>query len=650
MRVLTKSIFKLALECPNKLFYTKKTEYANQKEQDTFLQSLAEGGFQVEELARMHYPEGELLEGKDGDYEFLHQWTERKLKNEKQIIFEAAFLHENFFVRTDILIKEGNRIKIVEVKAKSFQSDDDYLFIGKKGGITSSWKPYLFDLAFQVYVVKKCYPSFEVSAYFMLADKNKTASIDGLNQLFRISSDANNRTGVLKLVKSVDEIGDSVLGEVCVDSIIERILSDRYRYNNALSFGEAVEQFRKWYLNDTYPNWPLSFGACKSCEFRSKDHSKKSGYHECFKKQKGWIAADLEKPNIFDIWNFRKGNKLFEEGKFFLEDFNISDIGLKEKTEKLSTSERQWIQIEKAVHNDLSVYVDMDGLKDEMDSWKWPLHFIDFETSAVALPFTKGMSPYEQVAFQFSHHKLESDGTISHESEFLSNRAGHFPNFEFVRALKASLSVDDGTIFRFSNHENTILNAIYNQLLNSAESDKEELLEFIQSITQSKNSSVEKWNGNRNMVDLCQVIKDYYYNPLTKGSNSIKAVLPAALTTSSLLQEKYTKPLSAINVTSKNFPSDHIWLKKSNGEVVSPYLMLPPLFEGWTEEEMERSISEMESLADGGAALTAFGKLQYQDMSDEERQSISDGLLKYCELDTLAMVMIFEHLNELITE
>lgn len=51
---------------------------------------------------------------------------------------------------------------------------------------------------------------------------------------------------------------------------------------------------------------------------------------------------------------------------------------------------------------------------------------------------------------------------------------------------------------------------------------------------------------------------------------------------------------------------------------------------------------------DGGAALTAYGKLQYQDMSEKERETLSQGLLKCCELDTLAMIMIYEHLSEIV--
>ena len=46
IRYLTKSRFKLAMECPAKLFYTgKDNEYKNTKGDDEFLESLAEGGY-----------------------------------------------------------------------------------------------------------------------------------------------------------------------------------------------------------------------------------------------------------------------------------------------------------------------------------------------------------------------------------------------------------------------------------------------------------------------------------------------------------------------------------------------------------------------------------------------------------------------------
>ena len=78
------------------------------------------------------------------------------------------------------------------------------------------------------------------------------------------------------------------------------------------------------------------------------------------------------------------------------------------------------MQIEKAISNDPEPEIDVEDLKAEMSTWKYPLHFIDFETSAVAIPFHKGMRPYEGIAFQYSHHIVYEDGTIEHKGEYLN--------------------------------------------------------------------------------------------------------------------------------------------------------------------------------------------------------------------------------------
>lgn len=647
MRVLSKSRFKLGLECPNKLYYTGKDEYANSKKEDSFLEALAQGGFQVEELARMHYSNGILIEGNDWDYNLLWEQTQELLKQENVIIYEAAFLINDLFIRTDVLVKQGDNIELIEVKAKSFTPDDEFIFIGKRGGMVSNWKPYLFDIAFQKYVIQLCFPEWKIQSYIMMADKSKKASINGLNQLFRISSKGGNRTGILKKANTIEETGDPVLGRKNVTQIVADIEANKYKYHDSLAFIESINQFNEFYKRDEYANWKTAFGACKSCEFKSNDGELKSGFKECFRKQHHWTESDFLKPNIFDIYFFTKGNKLFEEGIYFKNELTEDNIGLKIEDVKLSTSHRQWLQIEKEVNNDRTLYVDVEGLKDEMNKWVFPLHFIDFETSAVALPFNKGLKPYEQIAFQFSHHIYHENGKIEHANEYINNKAGFFPNFEFLRALKEALEKENGTILRYSNHENTILNAIYTQLLDSNEEDKEELIYFIQTISHSKKESAIKWEGNRDMVDLWDVEKRYYYNPLTKGSNSIKEVLPASLSSSKFLQEKYSKPINKINVSTKNFSENHVWLEIENNIVKSPYKMLPSLFDGWSEEQIENTLSEIEDIANGGAALTAYGKLQYTDMEQSEIDELTSALLKYCELDTLAMVMIYEHFKEL---
>jgi hypothetical protein len=48
--------------------------------------------------------------------------------------------------------------------------------------------------------------------------------------------------------------------------------------------------------------------------------------------------------------------------------------------------------------------------------------------------------------------------------------------------------------------------------------------------------------------------------------------------------------------------------------------------------------------------MTAYARLQFEDLAPYRRKEIEAGLLRYCELDTLAMVMIFEAWSEAIEQ
>ncbi|MBC7749838.1 MAG: DUF2779 domain-containing protein, partial [Methylotenera sp.] len=488
---------------------------------------------------------------------------------------------------------------------------------------------------------------FHFEAYLLLADKSKKTSIDGLNQLFRIPNNGNPRTDIIKKVHFLKEIGNSVLSKKNMDVIVNDIINNKYKYYDNLNFEEAIVSFKKAYQENSYYKWPTRFTACKHCEFKTTPAQEQegllSGFKRCYEQQHQWTKTEFDKPNLFQVWDFRDGNKFMEEKRLFLEQTTADDFRVVPIAGKISRTERQWIQVEKAINKEPSIYVEKEELKQEMDKWKFPLHFIDFETSTVALPFTKERKPYEQIAFQFSHHIYHENGTIEHHSQYINNTAGEFPNFHFARALQSVLNKDEGTIFKFAPHENTIINAIIIQLEESDEIDKNELIAFLKTISQSTKKQVEKWEGDRNMVDLCKVVKDYYYNPYTMGSNSIKAVLPASLNSSEFLKKKYSQPIGNINLSSNNFPADHVWLQMDGDKVINPYKTLKALFDNWTEEEIENTLVDMDNIADGGAALMAYAKLQYVDMTPKEREELSQGLLKYCELDTLAMVMIYEH-------
>ena len=189
MKALSKSRFKQGLECPNKLYFSNNNKvYHNIKNEDSFLEALASGGFQVEEYARLQYPGGVLVDAPyiNNTYQDLADQTTELLKQENIVIYEAAFYVDHLFIRTDVLVKKGNNIQVIEVKAKSIDPTKDYNFVAKKGKLVSDWKPYLFDLAFQAYVTQRCLPDFNIIPYLCLVDKTKSASVDGLNQLFRV--------------------------------------------------------------------------------------------------------------------------------------------------------------------------------------------------------------------------------------------------------------------------------------------------------------------------------------------------------------------------------------------------------------------------------------------------------------------------------
>jgi len=663
-RHLTKSRFKIGFECPTKLFFLDNKSYGNKNLEKAFLKSLAEGGFQVGELAKQYFPNGVEIDTLDKE-EALRR-TNELLKKPQAIIYEAAIEHQNLFIRADILVKDGSRIDVIEVKAKSFDPSKKDQFYNKnsikKGPkkLSSTWEPYLIDVAFQCHVVKLAMPEAEVSGSLMLADKSAVATVDGLNQNFFLERSAAGKT-IVKVSPGLkrEDLGDAILVRVPVDQEISLISGSTFECAGLnLSFPDMVNFLAKTCSQRSFV-MPSVGAHCKSCEFRAdsdlKSQGLKSGFEHCWKQVEHLSDADFSRTFVFDIWNFRRAGSFLSKGKRFADELEEDDVVSSDTADDnvvgISSACRQWIQVEKIKGNDSAPYFDADGLTAEIKTWKFPLNFIDFETTMVALPFHKGRRPYEQIAFQFSHHIVSSDGTITHQSEYINSSRGVFPNFDFVRALKTALEVNDGTVFRYAAHENTVLRQIRRQLMTFSDPphDRKELIAFIESITISETDPDDQWTGHRNMVDMCELVKRYFYHPITAGSNSIKKVLPAILSTSPYLQAKYRAPIygSKAGIQSRNF-KDWSWIQfGADGQVLDPYKLLPPVFSDLSFEEMETLITEG-SIADGGAAMTAYARMQFSQMSSEEAKAVTAALLKYCELDTFAMVLIYEYWKQLI--
>lgn len=646
-RYLTKSRFKLGLECPTKLFYTaKRSEYSDIKLNDPFLDALANGGYQVGELAKHYYLGGYDITSLD--YEKAEAQTQLLLQQDEVVIYEPAIRFGNLFIRIDILEKKGSHLNLIEVKSKSIDLTKENIFWSKnKKSIKSDWKPYLMDVAFQHHVLAHAMPDYSISNFLMLADKNAIAKTDGLNQKFPIVRDDNRKAVRVSDTLTAADLEHSILCLVNVNKEVSFIENSMLMSNR--SFEDNIDYLAKSYEKDQRLFSPIG-KHCKKCEFKTDSDSKKaglkSGFKECWKEALGWQDNDFEMPNILEIWNCRSADKLIADDKIKLNDLTAEDIGVDGNVLSLNSSkDRQWLQVVMSRDGDTDAFFDQQGFKQVMVGWTYPLHFIDFETTAVALPFTKGRKPYETVAFQFSHHIYYEDGTIVHKDEYLNAVPGQYPNLDFVRKLKVALEGDSGTIFRYAPHENTVLNHIHQYIEGDREAieDADDLLRFIESITHSIGSAKRAWCGDRDMVDMLDLVKKFYYHPMMKGSNSIKFVLPAVLQSSSFVQHKYARPIygSKEGIPSANF-TNFKWVQYNNSLIVDPYKLLPKLFEDASPENEKALISDDDTINNGGAALTAYGKLQFEVMSDYERERLKIALLKYCELDTMAMVMIYE--------
>lgn len=653
MPLLTKSLFTTSLGCLRKLYYAvHKEQYDNANSDNDFMRSLAEGGIQVGALARHYYFSKykdfaqHYIETKDKQ-EALQQ-TEGAMRNENVVIAEAAFEWNGCFVRADILVKRSRTIQLIEVKSSSLKQQDEQKItnVTKRGEVNSAYRNYIYDLAFQKYVVENAL-GVNVEGYLMLINTDRVCDVDGLNQMIRINTKTQevNDSGLQAYTPPTNSdkwlLLPCDMNQVC-DAIIAGETTEQAEYMGA-TFTDYVDMLLAA-LRDDKPIAARISSQCKSCEFKSNDPAR-SGYHRCWKECAGFSDADFGKPHTLELWGgkgFRRAKQLIEERKFFLSDLNQMDyFGDKDSPLSIGDTEfnpssRRQIQIEKQCGGDKE-FVLLPGIKDEMEEWLFPLHIIDFETSTVAIPFTKGRYPYETVAFQYSHHQLDEDGTLTHTDWISTERK--FPNFDFVRALKRDLEHDNGTIFRYSHHENSVLNQIAEQLKSTNEPDKEELIDFIHSIT---HTSKPERRGERDMVDLCEVVVRYYYDPSMKGSNSIKVVLPAVLQ-SKELQELYSKPYREY-VDSENFAGFDFSLinhtDDAKTQVGNPYKYLPTIGAELLDDG-EASDSE-DRINNGGLANANYAKLQYDGLSDDEKLKLKNALLRYCELDTMAMVLIYQ--------
>jgi hypothetical protein len=150
------------------------------------------------------------------------------------------------------------------------------------------------------------------------------------------------------------------------------------------------------------------------------------------------------------------------------------------------------------------------------------------------------------------------------------------------------------------------------------EGSEDELAQWLESIVLSK-------NGGSRILDMNKLTLDYYFHPRMGGRTSIKVTLPAVL-----------QAFSSSRIKSW-LEQENLYERKEGGEVTDPYKLLPepmPIYDG-----------KRIKVAEGSGAMLAYQDMLYGIHKDNEavKNQYVDALKRYCKLDTLAMVIIWEH-------
>jgi len=311
---------------------------------------------------------------------------------------------------------------------------------------TRAQEEYLYDLAFQVVLLRK--NALKVSRAFLVhlnPSYTRQGDLD-LGQLF-LSVDMTSR---------VDQISHTIAKE--------------------------LDQARAYLLAEAEPKGPCS------CIYKGR-----SRHCSTFR----YSNPDVPDYGIHDIARIGSSPKRLKElvdaGALTLDDIP-PDVKL---------SEAQKLQIR--VHRSGETVIGKEAIARELSELNFPLHFIDYETYAPALPQFDQFCPYDHIPLQYSVHIVGSPGEEPIHHDFLHSRQTD-PSTSFLHSLQQHVG-SFGTII------------VWNKAFESQVNDR-----IAHRLPEARSYLAEV---NDRLFDLKDIFaKQYFVHRSFCGKVSIKVVLP----------------------------------------------------------------------------------------------------------------------------
>lgn len=451
MKYITKSLFVEFCESPMLAWYHRndKITYDYINEQQYGAMDAISIGQEVEDTVASLWQWKKILTVDTSDLDFK-DWhgsylrlSMQTLEQQPDIVYQPWFVSDDLFCKVDFLVRNAEwTYDIVEVKSKSS--------IRKKTKKAPLLEDLEADISFQDMVVRN-----------VLGDLySGKVSIAYLNKEYTKEWDIDPRQLVI-----IEDVTDDVLDTDTTQNIVDGI--QRNIWHSKADF-QSIYSY-----NGEYPL--LYF----------------------WEKPKQWSIFTI--PRITS--SKRKLLELYDAGIRTITNLDQNDIELLSGWKPDS----KFVKFVELYHQGKTI--DKEGITDLFKQiLQYPLYFYDYETVTVPVPLFEHSTPRQQVIVQYSLHKIDADGTVTHYEWLLEN--GETDNKRVIDKLIQDLTqTPNGTyIVRykwFENSRNTEAWKMYPEYI--------EQFEHI----------------NNNTFDLMDVFKDLlYFDPAFCGSSSIKKVLP----------------------------------------------------------------------------------------------------------------------------
>ena len=310
-----------------------------------------------------------------------------------------------------------------------------------------------------------------------------------------------------------------------------------------------------------------------------------------------YCTRHLPSPSVFGVYGGQgRGGFTFSKKLGYYRNGIINFEAL--RNENLGTIQN--MQIECTLEN--KNHINPAGIRSFLDQLSYPLYFLDFETQQDAVPQYPGTRPYQQIPFQYSLHFIEKEGEKPEHKEFLG-KGGKDPRRDIAESLCRDIPLNVCTL-------------AYNKMfecgrLNELADTFPDLADHLRNIS-------------ANIKDLIIPFRaGDCYLPAMGGSFSIKSVLPALFPND--------PDLNYHNLSK---------LCQNGGDAMN---LFPEL------GELEKKLPKQGyQLLEDNSIVIHDSMIRLSDIQPiiQKIDDIRKALLSYCKLDTLAMVKVWEKLNE----